>query len=519
MLKRLLSILLVIITVSPSGLTVSDEKQKDSIIYSSKTGFFAAVSDAIKTNDKKILKTNVTSSNQEIHQPLRLIGRSRCLLKNTDFLGLTKCFFGSDNRFFMEFTSQETLSTCMEELRKDSNIIYVQQDCWIEAESLSEGQEHMSWGNDALKIDDFVDYLTKTNNRNSSTVAIVDSGVADIDILNDRLIQGYDFVDNDIDTSNDLHPQSHGTFLASIVADCTQGTNIKIMPIRVLSSRTGSLINAVNGIIYAVDHGADVINFSIGGILSDCTALDDAITYAQNNEVAVVVSAGNEKIEIKNYCPAHNESAITVSAVDSNLSFAESFSNFGEKVDLTAPGVDIAGFNAKSEKSILSGTSMSAAFISACAALIRLSSPECSVKKIQMMIKESCMDLGEAGKDDYYGFGIPQMDLISEVSYEDFLKSGRLEVLKPPDNTVYFYQENKAFDSTGLCLQLCFDNGVSETITDMSSVYFSQVDTSSVGTKNILVKYRIYETTVDVQVKYTWWQWIIKIVLFGWIWY
>ena len=519
MFKRLLSFLLVLLTVSFSGLTVRTEAKQDVWVYSSKDGFLMAVSEAVKEGEKSTLYSNSILSDQHEQRPLRIIGKSKSSSINLNSYGLIKCMRGPNNYFYMEFVSQDALLAGIKQLGNDPNIIFIQQDCWIKAENFSKGHEYMSWGSKALQIDEFLNYLSKTNNHSSATVAIVDSGVATIEALDDRMVQGYDFVDNDEDTSNDTHPQSHGTFLASIIADCTQETNISIMPIRVLSSRTGSLINAVNGIIYAVDHGADVINFSIGGVLPDCAALDDAVTYAQEKGVLVVVSAGNEKMEIKDYCPAHNESVITVSAVNEDLTFAEQFSNFGDAIDVAAPGVDIVGYNAKSKKTTLTGTSMSAAFISACAALIKVSNPEYSAGDIRRTLKESCMDLGNIGKDSLYGFGIPQMERIANNSYEDFLQSGILEVVTPPTNTVYAYRSEEGFDPVGLCLQVCYNNDIVELVEDMSLVQFSWVDTSSVGKKIVLAKYKIYETKIEIEVKYAWWQWIILILLFGWIWY
>ena len=464
MFKRLLSFLLVLLTVSFSGLTVRTEAKQDVWVYSSKDGFLMAVSEAVKEGEKSTLYSNSILSDQHEQRPLRIIGKSKSSTINLNSYGLIKCMRGPNNYFYMEFVSQDALLAGIKQLGNDPNIIFIQQDCWIKAENFSKGHEYMSWGSKALQIDEFLNYLSKTNNHSSATVAIVDSGVATIEALDDRMVQGYDFVDNDEDTSNDTHPQSHGTFLASIIADCTQETNISIMPIRVLSSRTGSLINAVNGIIYAVDHGADVINFSIGGVLPDCAALDDAVTYAQEKGVLVVVSAGNEKMEIKDYCPAHNESVITVSAVNEDLTFAEQFSNFGDAIDVAAPGVDIVGYNAKSKKTTLTGTSMSAAFISACAALIKVSNPEYSAGDIRRTLKESCMDLGNIGKDSLYGFGIPQMERIANNSYEDFLQSGILEVVTPPTNTVYAYRSEEGFDPVGLCLQVCYNNDIVELV-------------------------------------------------------
>ncbi|MBQ8016086.1 MAG: S8 family serine peptidase, partial [Clostridia bacterium] len=207
----------------------------------------------------------------------------------------------------------------------------------------------------------------------------------------------------------DESADSHGTFLASIVADCTRNLPIKIMPVRVLGTKTGSLINVINGIMYAVDNGADVINISLGAILNNCRSLEEAIEYAENNNVTVVVCAGNAKSDAKDFCPAHIENVLTVSSINSDFVFSESFSNFGDGIDFAAPGENITGYNAFGKKSVLSGTSMSTAFIAAAAAMFRLDNPGCNNKQVHEALVLCAEDYGETGRDAYYGWGVPKL--------------------------------------------------------------------------------------------------------------
>lgn len=258
-----------------------------------------------------------------------------------------------------------------------------------------------------LNLDVYSDYLKKQNYSKSITVAVIDSGCADIEILQDKTIGGYDFVDNDNDPSNDISSDSHGTFIASIISEITDGLPIRIMPVRILENQDVSKDNLIRGIKYAVDNGADLINISIGGTLSSCSDIDLAIAYAEEKNVTVVVSAGNAKKEISNFCPAHNESCITVSSVDENNEFVKRYSNFGSAVDCCAPGENIPGYNANGKQATNNGTSFSAAIISAGTAMIKLQNPDFSAKEIQDTLKQICNDLGEKGKDIYYGYGLP----------------------------------------------------------------------------------------------------------------
>lgn len=282
--------------------------------------------------------------------------------------------------------------------------------------------DNLSYAAQAVGLDVYCDYLKKQNYEETITVAVVDSGVAEIDCFSGKLVDGYDFIDDDNDATNDTSSDSHGTIVASIISDITDGLPIKIMPVRILENRSVQIKNLVAGIKYAVDNGADVINLSVGGSASDCSEIDLAIAYAYSNNVTVVAAAGNERRNIADCCPAHNESAITVSSVDFGNVFAGKFSNYGELTDCCAPGVDLVGFNADGMPKTVSGTSFSAAVISAGAAMLKLEHPEYSADDIQNQIKSVCIDLGESGADKYYGFGLPEFSkfIKSSVSISDY---------------------------------------------------------------------------------------------------
>lgn len=276
--------------------------------------------------------------------------------------------------------------------------------------------DSLSYGTKALGLDLYYEYLVKNNYNNSITIAVIDSGVADIDFLQNKLTPGYDFIYDENDAANDTSSDSHGTTIASIIADATGELPIYIMPVRILEEKNVQIENLVSGIKYAVDNGADVINLSLGGAISDCSEIDEVLKCAYDNNVSVIVAAGNERREISDYCPAHNESAITVSAVDFERKFAKEFSNFGEYVDCCAPGINLIGYNSKGMPQTINGTSFSAALISAGVAMLKLEHPEYSADEIQDKLKSICMDLGEDGFDNYYGYGLPQFNKLISPS-------------------------------------------------------------------------------------------------------
>lgn len=354
---------------------------------------------------------------QSLSVSLRIIGKVKNGINDISEYDCVCAVLNADNRFIMQFSDFDTFDNSLREMKNDGNIIYAVSDDEIFTQGIEENtEENYSWGVEALGMDKYSDFLQHSDNLSPVIVAVVDSGVADVGFISEKLISGYDFLDNDVDATNDTSSDSHGTFLGSIIADSTRNLPVKIMPVRVLSSGSGTLSNAINGIYYAVDNGADVINFSLGGVFGDCSAIDEAMEYADSHGVTVVVCAGNKKMDTAQYCPAHNESVITVSSVNQNLEFSSSFSNYGNSVDCCAPGEKIEGLSADGNKKNMSGTSMSAAFISAGAAMFKLANNDCNSKQVQSEIKRVCTDLGEKNFDKYYGYGIPDFSSFSDNS-------------------------------------------------------------------------------------------------------
>lgn len=254
------------------------------------------------------------------------------------------------------------------------------------------------------------------------TVAVVDTGVRrdGNDLASSRITAGYDFVNDDSDPDDD-HGSGHGTHIAGTIAQSTDNDKgaagvaprAKIMPVKVLNSAgVGSYSDVIDGIIYAVDHGADVLNLSLSGNTYS-QALCDAVADAAD-EAVVVAATGNEGVTSVSY-PAACDEAVGVGAVRYDGTLAP-YSNSGDEVDLVAPGGDSSrdqngdGY----EDSILQqtrnggtwgywwfeGTSMAAAHVSGVAALVLDVEPDANVPKI---LKSTARDAGAA---DRYGAGI-----------------------------------------------------------------------------------------------------------------
>ena len=146
----------------------------------------------------------------------------------------------------------------------------------------------------AMKADVLADYVSKRAGDQSVTVAVLDSGVDFTHpYLSGRLLNnGFDYVESDEDPSDDY---GHGTSVAGIIVDCTQGLNVNILPIKVLDySGEGNNESIAEGIDYAIEQGADVINLSLSiteNILAE--PVDEAIDDAVEAGIIVVAAAGN----------------------------------------------------------------------------------------------------------------------------------------------------------------------------------------------------------------------------------
>lgn len=256
-----------------------------------------------------------------------------------------------------------------------------------------------------------------TKGKSDVIVAVVDTGV---DLkhpdLKGRLLQGYNVISPSNKPMDDV---GHGTHVAGVIsaqvnnnegiAGMTWGN--KVLPVKALdSSGSGTTYSVAQGIIWAADHGAKVINLSLGNY-ADAQFLHEAIKYAFNKDVVIIAATGNDNTERPGYPAAYPE-VLSVSATDSSLNKA-SFSNYGNYIDVMAPGESIASTYPNNQYAALSGTSMASPHVSALAALIRSINPDLRNTEVMDIIRKNVIDLGDKGRDKYYGYG--QIDVLAAL--------------------------------------------------------------------------------------------------------
>jgi len=239
----------------------------------------------------------------------------------------------------------------------------------------------------------------------------------------DDINGGWDFVNNDNNPTDD---HGHGTNVAGIAVASGNNSNgyagvnwnSKIMVCKILDDNNSGLYSWwADAIYYAVDNGASVINLSAGGNGSS-TLLENAINYAYNNNVVIVVSTGNQNSVIQ--YPARYTNAFAVGSTDSDDTRSAPFfwsstsgSNFGPELDFVAPGNYIYGLSYSSNTNFNTywgGTSQAAPHVAGLVSLLLSVDSNLTVDQIRTILEESSEDqVGDSddtiGWDQYYGHG------------------------------------------------------------------------------------------------------------------
>jgi thermitase len=250
-------------------------------------------------------------------------------------------------------------------------------------------------------------------------VAVIDTGVdLDHSDLSNRLVEGINIIDEQSPPYDDV---GHGTHVAGVISATVNNIEgvagmswyNKVMPIKALDhTGAGSTYSVAQGIIWAVDHGAKVINMSLGNY-ANAEFLHDAVKYAFDRDVILIAATGNDNTEEPGYPAAYPE-VLAVSATNSYQDRA-SFSNYGNYVDVVAPGENIASTYPDDQYAGLSGTSMASPHVAALAAMIRTANPLLKNTEVMDILRYTSLDLGQKGRDKYYGFG--QIDVVKALHH------------------------------------------------------------------------------------------------------
>lgn len=306
---------------------------------------------------------------------------------------------------------------------KDAKVKILEENNNMNAQYVSEN--NYVWGANTTGL---YKYLSKLNEQDLPIVrvGVLDTGVRTTHEVfqtekNENrfdLTNSYNYIANNIDIGDD---NGHGTMVAGIISESTSN-NVKLVPIKTLnSSGEGELSDTLQAIVAICDK-VDLMNLSLGiskdklpiNTINVCELVLKQV-YEKNK--IIICATGNEGKE-NVYYPAASEYTIAVSATDIDNKIAY-FSNYGDTVDFAAPGMRLvlphytgdslynSSFPLNSvEYSRNSGTSFASPFIASAVALIKSENKNYTISQIKKILQDNSDDLGETGKDKYFGYGL-----------------------------------------------------------------------------------------------------------------
>lgn len=297
----------------------------------------------------------------------------------------------------------------------------------------------------------FIEGWEKTKGNSATVVAVIDTGIdrTHEDIRATRFVDGYNVLTSKLITQyTNSDDNGHGTLVSGVIGAVTNnatgvsGANwhVTLMPIKALNTGgSGSSSSLSEGIVWAADRGANIINLSLGGIgFAHDTTLANAISYAFEKDVVIVAAAGNDvaitggNLDVEPVFPICNDNGknmvIGVTATDVN-DLKPSFANFGKAcVDVAAPGKRIlstinhdpaTGLDSPDSYAYASGTSLATPYVSAQAALLKSLYPFASNRQIRDRIVSTA--------DNIDSLNLSQC---ANQSCQGLMGSGRINVAK-----------------------------------------------------------------------------------------
>ncbi|NLD46242.1 MAG: S8 family serine peptidase, partial [Clostridiaceae bacterium] len=335
----------------------------------------------------------------------------------------------SKKMYVYEISENDRIESVIKEFKKNKQVEYVQEDYLLQTFDVpadTRFNEQWCLDNNGQTINgqvgingvdiNILQAWEKTKGSEDVLVGIVDTGV---DILHNELIdniyintdeipdngidddldgyidnvKGWDFVNNDNTVYDSEELDRHGTHVAGIVSAeengegvCGVSPSINILPVKVLSGNTGYTSDILEGISYCENMGVDIVNFSFGGI-EENLILKEAMS---SSSMLFLCAAGNMGTDSTDIYPASYDlpNIISVAALDNRGELA-AFSNYGNKVDVAAPGVGILSTMPENTYGFLSGTSMSTPVVSGIIGLLKSYIPDITVDEMVRRIKQN----------------------------------------------------------------------------------------------------------------------------------
>lgn len=320
-----------------------------------------------------------------------------------DYTGSVAHVNGYNDWHIIQYRTSEEARKAAEAFELVKGVQYAEPDIVMQADQEPGVNEFLSWGYGADYVDAFnynewmLDYAGGVENLPEVVVAVIDTGYdSDHPYLVGRSVPGYDFVNND---SNPEDDHGHGSHCAGTIIDGNL-PNVKIMPLKVLDAEGyGNSAEIILAMEYASLNGAAAANLSLSGPCdTDHNAYVEVVAEGMaHNDIVYCVAAGNNYgSDASTRCPANVPDCVTVAAHDRNKLMAD-FSNVGEIVDITAPGVGIRSVRMGGGYTEMDGTSMATPHVAAACALLKTFNPDMGAFEVINTLKGAAIDVGIEG--------------------------------------------------------------------------------------------------------------------------
>lgn len=323
----------------------------------------------------------------------------------------TKVKVDINGTFLLYYSDEESYLTDYEYLKTKEETAFVSEikndDIHIDDyENVNAEHNTTSYGPALMNSQEFASQVVDSDRK--LTVVVMDTGL----YSNNSVVapyfnikDSYDFYNDDANVFDGI--DDHATYVSSTLLEIMGEevlSKINLINAKVLENGSGSCYDVYSAILHYTDMGVDIINCSLGARESS-EHMKYAVEYATSKGVILICASGNEASYVS--YPAAYDGAISVGAVDKNKNIAN-FSNTGKEVEFCGPGVRMMEYGPENTISSVSGTSFSAPALTGFSIMVMLDDKSVDTRdELAEKLRGYCVDLGELGRDDKYGYGLP----------------------------------------------------------------------------------------------------------------
>lgn len=391
-LSVLLSIIIVLSICAPITSVMAEEARKQSALKTGKE---------IAALCNKYDNYNELDSTDEQTINTRLIVKSDDKIEEYDAIDSVYGF----GYAFLQYADEENAEKALHNYENSGYIV-----SYDSLANCTDSANHQEWGDnwsyERVDSDSALDYY-KLKAKPTINIAVVDSGINyNHELFKNRITRTKFNSSASGEANNEIDDYGHGTEVAGVIANSTP-SNVKISAYKVMDNKgygSSSTIVAACSYIEELNNKPDIINFSLG--LKTGVIIESVIDELVNQGITVVAAAGNDNREVFE-APGKCESAITVAAFD-YYNKPCSFTNYGQVVDISAPGEYIytADMSKKNAYTFSLGTSLATPFVSAAAAYVLMENRKYTPQQVKQELIDTAMPFKKSSCFNLYGAGM-----------------------------------------------------------------------------------------------------------------